>query len=62
MIRNFGRDRRGNYALMLVLIMVPLMFALALAVDYTELTRERQNTLNSLDAAASPPLKKSLLG
>ncbi|MDX8506168.1 TadE/TadG family type IV pilus assembly protein [Mesorhizobium captivum] len=51
MIRGFLRDCRGNYALMTVITMVPLMGAVALAVDYTELVRQRQETLNALDAA-----------
>ena len=51
MIRRFLGDRRGNYALMTVITLVPLMGALALAVDYTELIRQRQDTLNALDAA-----------
>lgn len=51
MIRRFLRDRRGNYALMTVITLVPLMGALALAIDYTELIRQRQDTLNALDAA-----------
>ncbi|WP_192252836.1 TadE/TadG family type IV pilus assembly protein [Mesorhizobium caraganae] len=51
MIRRFLRDRRGNYALMTVITLVPLMGALALAVDYTNLLRQKQNMLNALDAA-----------
>ncbi|NUS21832.1 MAG: pilus assembly protein, partial [Mesorhizobium sp.] len=51
MIRDFFRDRRGNYALMTAITMIPLMGGVALAVDYTELVRERQETLNALDAA-----------
>ncbi|MBA1143278.1 TadE/TadG family type IV pilus assembly protein [Mesorhizobium neociceri] len=51
MIRRFLSDRGGNYALMTVITMVPLMGALALAIDYTELIRQRQDTLNALDAA-----------
>ncbi|TRC96722.1 hypothetical protein FJV76_02345 [Mesorhizobium sp. WSM4303] len=51
MIRRFLGDRRGNYALMTVISMVPLMGALAIAIDYTELIRQRQDTLNALDAA-----------
>ncbi|PBB19002.1 hypothetical protein CK219_16980 [Mesorhizobium sp. WSM4313] len=51
MIRKFLRDRRGNYALMTAVTMIPLMGGVALAVDYTELIRERQETLNALDAA-----------
>ena len=51
MIRRFLGDRRGNYPLMTVITLVPLMGALALAIDYTELVRQRQQTLNALDAA-----------
>lgn len=51
MIRDFFRDRRGNYALMTVITMIPLMGAVAIAVDYTELIRQKQETLNALDAA-----------
>ncbi|MGX9147771.1 pilus assembly protein TadG-related protein [Mesorhizobium sp. 128a] len=51
MIRRFLSDRRGNYALMTVITMVPLMGALAIAIDYTQLIRQRQDTLNALDAA-----------
>jgi len=51
MIRRFLRDRGGNYALMTVITMIPLMGGVALAVDYTELIRQRQATLNALDAA-----------
>lgn len=51
MFRKFFRDERGNYALMTVIALVPLMGALVLAVDYTEISRQRQDTLNALDAA-----------
>ncbi|TIR54794.1 MAG: pilus assembly protein, partial [Mesorhizobium sp.] len=42
----FCRDRRGNYALMTAIAMVPLMGALAIAVDFTELNRQKQMVLN----------------
>ncbi|MDX8482386.1 pilus assembly protein TadG-related protein [Mesorhizobium sp. VK24D] len=51
MIRKFLRDRRGNYALATAITMIPLMGGVALAVDYTELVRQKQETLNALDAA-----------
>jgi Flp pilus assembly protein TadG len=51
MIREFLRNKSGNYALITVFALVPLMGALALGVDYAELTRHRQITLNALDAA-----------
>ncbi len=49
--RKFCRDRRGNYALMTVLAMVPLMGGVAMAVDFTGMTREKQMVVNALDAA-----------
>ncbi len=49
--RQFCRDRRGNYALMTVVAMVPLMGGLAMAVDFTEMNREKQMVTNALDAA-----------
>jgi Flp pilus assembly protein TadG len=49
--RQFGRDRRGNYALMTVLAMLPLAGGLTLAVDFTEMNRQKQMVLNALDAA-----------
>ncbi|TJX32874.1 MAG: hypothetical protein E5W21_30060, partial [Mesorhizobium sp.] len=51
MIRSFVHNRRGNYALIAVITMVPVMGGVALAVDYTELVRQKQETLNALDAA-----------
>ena len=51
MIRRFLRDTRGNYMLMTAIAIVPIMGALALAVDYSEMSRQRQETLNALDAA-----------
>ncbi|UCI06148.1 pilus assembly protein [Mesorhizobium sp. B1-1-8] len=49
--RRFCRDRRGNYALVTAIAMVPLMGAVAMAVDFTELNRQKQMVLNALDSA-----------
>ncbi len=62
MIRKFVSDRRGNYALMTVITMVPLMGAVALAVDYTELVRQRQETMNALDAAGMAAAQQIVAG
>lgn len=62
MIRRFLGDRRGNYALMTVITLVPLMGALALAIDYTELVRQRQQTLNALDAAGIATARQIVSG
>jgi Flp pilus assembly protein TadG len=49
--REFCRDQRGNYALVTVLAMVPLMGGVAMAVDYTEMASQKQEVVNALDAA-----------
>lgn len=51
MIFKFLRDKSGNFAMLLALAMVPIIGAMALAIDYTEMSRQRQATLNALDAA-----------
>ncbi|MEX0957435.1 MAG: pilus assembly protein [Rhizobiaceae bacterium] len=51
LFHDFVRDRGGNYAIAVVVGLVPLMGSVALAVDYAELNRERQAMLSALDAA-----------
>lgn len=51
MLRKFLSDRRGNYTMMTGLLMAPLFGAVALAVDYSEMSRQRLDTRNALDAA-----------
>lgn len=51
MLRRFVRDTRGNFAMLLAVAMVPVLGAVALAIDYTEMSRHRQAALNALDAA-----------
>ncbi len=52
MIRRFRKDLRGNFAMITVAAMLPIMGGVALAVDYAEMTRERQLVEHALDAAA----------
>ena len=47
----FWNDRQGNYGMLFAIAMVPIMGGLALAVDYQEISSQRQATLNALDAA-----------
>ncbi|MEQ9245141.1 MAG: pilus assembly protein, partial [Nitratireductor sp.] len=51
MLRKFVHDRRGNFAMMTALAMAPIMGVAALVVDYSQISRQRQMTLNALDAA-----------
>ena len=39
MIRKFLNDARGNFAMMTAIAIVPIMGALALAVDYAHMRR-----------------------
>ena len=51
MLREFWNDKRGNYAMMTAILMVPLLGAVGLAVDYTEMVRHKNATRHALDAA-----------
>ncbi|WP_296746053.1 pilus assembly protein [Mesorhizobium sp.] len=62
MIRKFLRDRGGNYALVTAITLVPLMGAVALAVDYAELVRQKHETLNALDAAGIATAQQLVAG
>ncbi|HEV2900914.1 MAG TPA: pilus assembly protein TadG-related protein [Pseudaminobacter sp.] len=52
MISKFASDKRGNFSMMMVVATIPILGGIALAVDYAELSRQRQITLNALDAAS----------
>jgi Flp pilus assembly protein TadG len=62
MLRKFWADRRGNYAMMTVIAMLPLMGGLAVAIDYSEMSRERSQALNALDAAGIATATRYLAG
>jgi Flp pilus assembly protein TadG len=44
-------DRSGGYSIAFAVALVPILGGMAIAVDYAEMTRQRQATLNALDAA-----------
>lgn len=62
MLRKFLRDRRGNYAVIGALTTIPLVGAMALAVDFSEWTRQKQSLLNSLDAAGIATARQFMAG
>lgn len=62
MIRRFLKDRHGNYAMMMAVAVVPIMGALAIAIDYTEMASQRQETLNALDAAGIATARRIVEG
>ncbi|MEW9806969.1 pilus assembly protein [Mesorhizobium sp. ZMM04-5] len=51
MFRRFLKDVRGNYVMLTAISMVPIMGALAIGIDYTELSNQRAATMSALDAA-----------
>ena len=51
MLSKFLKDKTGNYSIMTAVLTVPLLGALALGIDYSDMSRQRQATLNALDAA-----------
>ena len=51
MLREFWNDRRGNFIIITAVAIVPIMGALALSVDFAQMSRQRQDALNALDAA-----------
>ncbi len=62
MLRRFASDKRGNFMMMTAAAIVPIMGGLALAVDYTEMSRQRQATLNALDAAGVATARRYVEG
>jgi Flp pilus assembly protein TadG len=62
MLRNFVKDRRGQYAMMTAIVMLPLVGALAVGVDYAEMSRQRSLALNALDAAGIGTARRYLQG
>lgn len=62
MIKSFLRDRRGNYAMLTGIAMLPIMGAVAIAVDFSEMNRQKQATVNALDAAGVATARQIVSG
>ena len=62
MIRRFLRDVAGSYAIAVTIGLVPIMGGVALAIDYAELTRQKQATVNALDAAGIATARQVVAG
>lgn len=58
----FLKDRRGNFATITAIVSVPLLGAVALGVDYTEMSRQRSAALNALDAAGIAAARRAVEG
>jgi Flp pilus assembly protein TadG len=62
MIRRFRRNDSGQFAIMTSVLAVPLLGGLAFAVDFTEMNRQRVETLNALDAAGIATARQVITG
>lgn len=62
MFRQFRADQSGQFALMTAIAAVPLLGGLALAVDFTEMNRQRIETINALDAAGIATARQAIGG
>lgn len=62
MLRKFLTDKSGNFAMMTAIATVPLLGGLALAIDFTEVSRQRQETMNALDAAGIATARQVVTG
>lgn len=62
MIRKFLRHRGGNYAMITAFAMLPIMGAVALAVDFSEMNRQKHVTVNALDAAGLATARQVVSG
>ena len=62
MLRRFLSDKRGNYMLLTAASIIPIMGGLAVAVDYSEMSRQRQLTINALDAAGVATARRLVEG
>lgn len=62
MFRQFLSSRRGNFTIATAVGMIPVMGALALGIDYSEMTRQRAAAHNALDAAGLATAKLIIAG
>ena len=62
MFREFLRDIGGNFAISFTVALVPIMGGVSLAIDYGELTRQKQATLHALDAAGVATARQIVSG
>jgi Flp pilus assembly protein TadG len=60
MLRRFLEHNSGSFAIMFALVLVPIVGAVALAVDYTIASRQRTELHNAADAAALALARRGL--
>src|SRR6202161_2837079 len=57
----FSRDRRGNVAIIFALSMIPCVFLIGMALDFTSATQKRVQLNAAADAAALAAVTPSML-
>lgn len=62
MLKRFLKHRGGNFAVMTSIAIIPIMGGLALGIDYTSMSRQKQITLNALDAAGIATARRVIEG
>jgi Flp pilus assembly protein TadG len=60
-MRRFSRDRRGNVALIFALSMIPCVFLVGMALDFTSATQKRVQLNAAADAAALAAVTPSMM-
>jgi Flp pilus assembly protein TadG len=58
----FRRDDRGSYAIAFAIALVPILGGMAIAIDFAEMNRQKQATLNALDAAGIATARQLVSG
>jgi Flp pilus assembly protein TadG len=61
MICRFGGDRRGNIAVIFALTMIPTIYLLSMALDYTQALRKQGQLSAAADAAAIAAVRPAML-
>jgi Flp pilus assembly protein TadG len=61
-LKKFLKHRGGNFAIMTSIAIIPIMGGLALGIDYTSMSRQKQITLNALDAAGIATARRVIEG
>lgn len=62
LLRRFLKDTAGNFAITFSLMVIPVLGTVALAVDYSNLSKQKGFVQNSLDAAALATSKEYAAG
>nr|WP_297265268.1 pilus assembly protein [Mesorhizobium sp.] len=58
----FRRDEGGNYAIAFAIALIPILGGMAIAIDFAEMNRQKQATLNALDAAGIATARQIVSG